>query len=275
MSEKDQNGSYEGTWAHLKERIKTLIIATSRYIIFVDKDGDIDWETSAAYDEAAPSEDNFNLGSHNKVINDAALLETTPCGGLDEKTIYDFKRLIGEALSCGFKHDYVTANRMLDKAQDFIRSRGEEVSRMWYLEASFWATCPFLIAGAATVVLRHPLSLVLGINGPWLIIAACAGSLGAILSIIARTGKLKFDHSGGRLLHCYEATSRVTAGVVSGLLAGIAVRSHLLFGTIIYEDKLNLVMIAVAMVAGTSERLANSIINKLTPSKDGIDQPVD
>jgi len=261
-------GSYEKRWSHLKDRIKLLIITTDRYIVFIDIDDDLDWETTQEYDQSAPNEQNYNVSSHNKVLNEAAILETTPCDGIDKKIQVNFKRLIGEALGCSLDHDYVTADRMLEKAQAFIFSRGEEISRVWYLEASFKVAIIPIAIGALAIIFRNSLTGILSENGLWLVIAGCAGSLGSLLSIIGRTGKLKFDHSGGKRLHNFEGASRITTGVISGILAGLAVRSNLLFGTIIYENKQHLVMVAVALVAGTSERLVNSIINKISPEKD-------
>ena len=40
-----------------------------------------------------------NLPQHDKILNDAALLETTRCAGLDEQARLNFERLVGEAVA--------------------------------------------------------------------------------------------------------------------------------------------------------------------------------
>lgn len=264
-SPNEESGSYEQTWKHLLSKIQVLIISTDKYIVFIDHDGDVDWETSKEYDKNAPNEANYNLSSYNNALNSAALLEVIPCTGLSKRTKLAFKRLIAEGLGCAFDHDYVTADIMFQKASEYVRLRGEEVSRSWYLSASSFAALPFLAIALLTIALRSWLQQVITLNGVWLVIASCAGAIGALLSIIARTGKLNFDNAAGRRLHNFEGTSRILAGSISGLLAGLAVRSELLFGNIIHENKMNLVMTAIALIAGTSERLVNSIINKVVP----------
>jgi hypothetical protein len=176
--------------------------------------------------------------------------------------------LIAEGLGCAFDHDYVTADMMFQRAGEYLRLRGEEVSRSWYLSASSFATVPFVIAALLTIALRSWLQQIISVNGVWLVIASCAGAIGALLSIIARTGKMNFDHAAGRRLHNFEGASRILAGAISGLLAGLAVRSELLFGNLIHENKMNLVMTTIALIAGTSERLVNSIINKVAPDSE-------
>jgi hypothetical protein len=159
---------------------------------------------------------------------------------------------------------------MFQKAAEYVRLRGEEVSRSWYLSASAATTVPFVIAGLLAIAFRTWLQQLITENGVWLIVSCCAGAIGALLSIIARTGKLNFDHAAGRRLHNFEGASRVVAGAISGLLAGLAVRSELLFGNLIHESKMNLVMTAIALIAGTSERLVNSIINKVAPDNEKV-----
>ena len=67
---------------------------TEAYIVFIDEDGDVDWETSADYTEPSPGK----AIEHRRILNEAALLETTPCEGLAGSVRQHFKRLIAEAL---------------------------------------------------------------------------------------------------------------------------------------------------------------------------------
>ena len=82
--------------------------------------------------------------------------------------------------------------------------------------------------------------------------------------------KLQLNEAAGHTTHVYEAVSRIVAGGISGLLVGLAVRSHLIGGNVFQGTQADLLMLVLAMAAGTGERFATSIINKVhpvTPSK--------
>jgi hypothetical protein len=69
--------------------------------------------------------------------------------------------------------------------------------------------------------------MVLSGNFIWLSVAAAAGSCGALLSVIWRSGQLKFDSSAGEILHYLEGASRILAGALSGVLVALAVKSRI------------------------------------------------
>lgn len=86
-----KRGDYAERWSHIKP--KYLIHAAANYIVFIDDDIDVDWESSPQYDETGHK----NGAKHNAILNEGALLESTPCHGLGVDTRLQFKRLIGEA----------------------------------------------------------------------------------------------------------------------------------------------------------------------------------
>ena len=249
-------GDYADRWADIKN-IKFLIHAAADYIVFIDTDNDLDWETTPQYDKAGPK----NLSKHNAILNDAELLETTPCSGLELNTKLDFKRLIGQALCRSFEHDYVCATKMMENASRFILTRNQETSRYWYLTSSFVMTAPFIIVGLALWLGRNAAGQALGLDMLWLIFSAIAGAMGALLSVIARTGKLRFDCSSGRKLHYLEGTSRIWAGALSGIVVALALRSEMFLAPLARGQKLHSVMMIAAFAAGAVERLATSIIS--------------
>jgi len=259
----DETGSYEKRWSHHKDRIRILVRSTEDYITYVDIDDDLDWETSKDYDKIYMNDSRFKLLPHAQLKADIAVLHTTPTSGLDRSDCVNFKILLAEALACCFDFEYTTGTRVLGKAIAYIKARGDEKSRMWYLIASLRATAPLVAIGALLVLLRQQAKVLFGIDGFWLYLAVCAGGIGALFSIIGRSGKLQIDPSAGRTLHTFEASSHIVAGAISGLLAGLAIRSHLLFGTFVAGQKTDLIMLTVALAAGTGERLATSIINKV------------
>jgi len=263
-----RQGDYADNWTHVK--YKYLVHAAENFIVFIDDEIDVDWETSPAYDAVGYADGH----RHNAILNDAALLESTPCGDLRDDVRLHFKRLIGEAIVRSLHHDYVSAASMLKAASTYILARSQEKSRFWYLSASFAVTAPVLLAGTAFWVWRGTLIRALNPGVYWLGLSAVAGSLGALLSVIGRTGKLVFDCSSGKALHYLEGASRICAGALSGVVVGLAVRTGVVLAPLSGGDRAPAVMMLAAFAAGAGERLAPSIIStigtagaKATPDK--------
>ncbi len=250
-------GDYHEQWSHVEQQV--LIRATRDFVVCIDNEGKIDWETTPEYDAKGPRDP----GLHNSILNAAALLEETPSEGLPQDRILQFKRLICEAMACSLEHDYDNARKMLAAAEKYIHDRSEEMSRSWYLAASFVATLPFVVPGFVIWLLRSKAIIFLGNEGMWLVLASIAGAMGALLSVITRSGKLQLNSSAGRHLHYLEATSRIFAGALSAFLVSLAVKYEIIFGTFARGGKMEGVMLMVGFVAGAGERLATSIVSKL------------
>jgi hypothetical protein len=246
---------YGDVWGHVKPDY--LIRVTKDYIVYLDKENDLDWETRPEYDKHGPAD----RKKHNAVLSDAAVLECTPCHGLPTQTKRQFKRLIGEGLSCSFENDYPNAAQMIHQAEAYIRARSEEMSRRWYLSASAFMASVMIALGLLIWVWREPISVALTANFIWLFLAAVAGSCGALLSVIWRSGQLRFDCSAGEALHYLEGASRIWAGALSGVLVALAVKSEFVLAPLTHSGNTMPVIIFAAFVAGAGERLATSIIS--------------
>jgi hypothetical protein len=251
-------GDYAEKWSHIKYAY--LILVDDHFIVFLDNDGDIDWETSSEYD----SKGHKDAHKHNVIMNNAALLETTPCDGVRAETKQQFKRLIGEAIARSLDDDYASAEMMLAAATKYISARTLETSRRWYLSASAMVTFPFVIFGCVVWLWRAELVQVVGFTMFWLAMSAVAGSLGALLSVTTRAGDLKFDTSAGRTLHYLEAASRVGTGGLSGIVVALAVHSEVILAPLSRGNKMPATMMLAAFAAGAAERLATSIISKFS-----------
>jgi hypothetical protein len=124
MNDKTTRGDYHEQWNHVEQEGEYLIRATKDFRVWIDKEGDLEWETTPEYDEKGPRDARGprDKGAHNKIMNDYALLEVTPTEGVRNEAVLEFKRLIGEAIVCSLENDYVNARKMLAAAAQYIRN---------------------------------------------------------------------------------------------------------------------------------------------------------
>lgn len=253
-------GDYADLWRH--HSVGHLISSTKDHIVHLDKDGDIDWETTVKYDSEACANSAFDVRRRNSIFSDAAILETTPSDGLSVQVRQSFKRLIGEALVRCLDFDYEGVQRMIAAARQFVKARSEETSRRWYLSASLGAASIFCTSGAIAWLNRSSLLPILGVEGLWLAFSTVTAAAGALLSVISRAGRIRFDSSAGLRLHVLEGCSRIIAGAISGLLAATAVDAGLFLSALAQNGHVHRLMMFAALIAGAGERLSTSIISK-------------
>jgi hypothetical protein len=261
-------GDYADQWKH--HTFRYLISSTKDHIVHIDTDGDLDWETTPQYDAAAPKNPAFDSIKRNSILSDAALLEASPRDGLPKDAVRNFRRLIGEAIVRCLEFDYTGAQHGIVAARRFFKARAEETSRKWYVLTCLAASAPLGILGALTWLFRDTLIPITSLDGLWLILSLVCGAFGALLSVLTRAGRLKFDSSAGRELHLIEGCSRILAGAASGVIVALAVRSGILLSLLAHNGNLHSVMILAALTAGYGERLAPSIISKFDTAHIGM-----
>lgn len=247
-------------WAQITP--DTLVMSTADYIVYIGSKKDLQWETTLEYDEKSRADTKFDLTKHYSIFGDAGDLEARARKDFGDDTRTELLCLIGNVIVCILELDYAGAEKALAGARQFLRERSEEISRFWYLSASFAMAFIFIVIGLLIWICRAWFESILGASVVWLILAGTAGATGALLSVILRSGKLNFDPSAGRLLHYLEGASRIWAGALSGVVASLAIKAGIILGTLA-ATQTNTVMILAAVAAGASERLATSIISKI------------
>jgi hypothetical protein len=155
------------------------------------------------------------------------------------------------------------AKKMLAAASFYIQARSQEQSRYWYVTASALMTLPFLVGGCAIIIWAALTNRSLNDNTTLLLISLSAGALGALFSVIGRSGNLTFASSSGRRIHYVEAASRIGTGVVAGIIVAFAVRNGFILSPLAENEKIPVIALLAAFVAGVSERLLTSIISTI------------
>jgi hypothetical protein len=247
-------------WADVE--YNTLILLTKDYIVCIDPKKELFWDTTPSFDDKHYVDSKFDRTKHSDIFSEVALLEAHARKDLDEGTRIELLCLIGNAVVFCFDFDYTTAQKALAAARQFLMERSEEISRSWYLTASFVTTFCFMASGLIMWTARSWVERVVGDTVLWLCLSGVAGATGALLSVILRSGNLNVQSSAGRRLHYLEGSSRIAAGVLSGLIVSLAIKTGLILASLAPNQPRSM-MILAAMAAGASERLATSIIAQI------------
>lgn len=223
----------------------TLLIrhSSDNYIVFIDGDSEVDYETTDAYDEAHPSHEVRLSTIYNRIED----LEHRPAVQyLSAKNQKALVRLLGNALAAELDMAQSEADKTIQMAEQFLKQRTIEISRRWLLLSAFGAA-------AISLALWH-----------WLMPKDFLffGCLGAFFSILCKTGKLDYDCEAGMFLNILEVISRFFAAMISAYLAGKLFEADLLF-TALREIKTVSVLPFIYFAAGFSERLIPSIVTTL------------
>jgi hypothetical protein len=254
-------------WEHIDD-YDTIVSLTAHYIVYVGVKKSLYWQTTDSYDKTFRTNAKFNATKHNLIFTEAAILQAAAKRKeFTSDAVEELLCLNGNALTCVFEVDYEGAQKTLDVAKQFFRERSEEISRSWYILASFVMAFTFIIIGVLVWICRIQFNAWLGTTITWLFLASSAGATGALLSVILRSGKLNFDPSSGRILHYLEGASRIWAGALSGIVVTLAIKSGIFLGTIA-SAQTNTFVILAAVAAGASERFATSIISKIESASD-------
>lgn len=254
------DGGYQDIWKDLDQHI--IIRRTRDYCVCITKDLRIDWQTSEDFDRNEDSGDVEARKKRSALLAEITVEELKPADGFAASVLIRQRTLLGEATVLCLEGDFDGAQKTIESAQTELQARSDEMSREWYLRASGTATVPFIIICAILWFNRQGFTGLLGSTAYWLLLAACGGALGALFSVIVRSGDMHFEIGASKSLHHLEGASRILAGAVSGLLVAMAVRSDLVFGAFARGEHMSLVSMLAAIAGGTGERLAKSIISK-------------
>ncbi|WP_146115868.1 hypothetical protein, partial [Malikia granosa] len=214
-------GQYDELWKNHKNSCMKIIRITNEYIVYIDKQDNIDWETTEAYDSTKTAEEKI---SSEKALSHCLIAERKPTGGLSNEAILSFKTIIGEAIVNCLEKNYEGTYEILKLADEFRVDRVIEKSREWHLvfTTSITAALIFiaLLINAKNICICDELLPYINI-GAW-------GVAGACLSRILRSGNLKNASYAGRRLHFIESGCRLVGGFIAGQIVYLGIKSALL-----------------------------------------------
>ncbi len=246
-------------WPEFNPEKHYLVRSCADFIVFLDEDLDVDWLVEDSYTES----EKYDAAISNRVLAHAAIVETIPNKHLITDFRQSFKRMIGEALACGFVKRYDDARRLLENAEVYVQERNREISRYWLLSAATVACLLFLIVLAPYWLFRSVIMSLSGQLAFFVGLAAVAGATGAWLSVFLRLGHVDLDGAAGRKLHYVEGALKIVCGAFAAVLVALAVKAGILLPVFSKVDDTYLAMVIAGFVAGASERLAPSFIARV------------
>lgn len=237
-------------WAEDRGNISFLVKEGDDFIVYIDKEGDIEWATTAKWG------DSRQVGA---IANRSAKLRALSLGHLSPDVQKSATLLRAEAIARALEKNAENANEQMKQAEDFISSKMRETARLWRLVST---AC----MAAAIALLAWPIAVGyaklsgIGTPGPlWIAQGSSCGTLGALLSVIVRANDSPLDPTSGARIHFAEGISRAWVGAFCGVLIIAAIRARVLLPDVTDTYAIFL----LAFVGGFSERLVPSIIERV------------
>jgi hypothetical protein len=239
----------------LNKKIDTLVDCDTDYIIYLDENLYVEWsfnpESPPGFDDVA------NRIGHLETISETQLP--------DPKQRKPFARLLAEAMAriLGDKNEE-KANAALDEAEAYLKARGTENARRWFLRGVCTVALPsLLIDGLLLLILNYVPTT------PWrdvleILSAAAIGGIGAFLSVASRTENITFEPVAGPDIHKFEGRVRVIVGVAFSLFIALGIRADLLLGVFHSLTHPFLALLVAGIIAGASgERFVPGLISTM------------
>ena len=243
----------------LNKRIRVLIDSYSSYIVYLDEDLSPEWSATSDYGEMP---DGFA-----EVANRIGHLETQSKGLLRESQIEPFARLLAEAMARILgENDHQKSAEILAHAEAYLKARSIENARIWYIGTAGILLIILCVIAAVLWIYREPSRNLVGDDAFDGVLGAIFGSIGAVFSIVTRTKSIEVDAAAGKPIHILESSVRIASGGVGAILVALAVKTNLVLGIAKSFDHSVAALLAICIVAGTSERVVPSLIKRVEGS---------
>jgi hypothetical protein len=235
--------------------IKEILFVNDHCIVYIDEGFCLQWYWCFDLDAKAAA----------PVFNRAGELEARAQFLRHQKKQRDLLsalRLIGEGVVELFSTKDITyAIAALDTADKFVTQRAREISRRWYF-------IPFLIFFATSAfVILVSYFLDSGMTKEVAIVCTFAGGVGSFVSRALDNESIPISATAGRMLHWIEATLRWCIGLTAGLIVWLLVTGNIAGSFLNTNAGQNtFALIAIAILAGASERLLPSLIESFDES---------
>lgn len=229
------------------------------YVVFIDEEGDIDWE----YDGHGTRE--TISATTTKLMARAMALECLPCVGLSKKDKMTFKKMVGQAIVLAFKEKVKDSECVLSEAREYYNSRIVETSKIW-------STLTLLIS---TTILCTILLLIGGfsINSlSKLYQPMVFGLFGSMVANFRRIIVFRNDSNAGLATHILNILGHLSCGIVLGLLGVIFFKSGFCPEAMKGMCDVKEGAIVIAFASGLFESFIPSMLSKFVARSEAVEE---
>jgi hypothetical protein len=230
--------------------IKAVIEKSADTIVYIDIYDNIMWKVNRQLPEDISA-----------VLNQVAIQEAKSEFLAGTPYLFSCRKLLAEALSRAFmRNDLVMATSLINEAKQHIAQKNRELGRQWFYSSAYISVSVLFLLYLASLLLKEYIEI---LNSE-IFLSFIIGGVGALMSIVTRTSNIKINATEGKVAHILDGMSRIVAGCIGGFFMALLVKSGLIFGGEVYQNNEYYLVLAVALLAGASERLVPSLINKLS-----------
>ena len=252
-----------------KENINTLVrYNEGNYIVFIDMELELDWVITDAYDDAHANTKN----KRNKLLSDIEALQHRPTVAyLDKQTKKAFFLMLAEAWVYALDEEFSLSKSYLTNVEKYLENRNHEICRKWQISFSFLFFCILSSVFMVIFINSNAISELLHIQEPTIkrFSYISFGLMGALFSILCKTGKTSYNCESGRLLNALEIFCRMFASLLSAFIVLCLFELDLVFSAFNTHEHMNTALIMICFISGFCERLVPSLLNKFIAAEMG------
>jgi hypothetical protein len=249
---------------HVKDNyLRTIEYYKGLYLVYMGKNHELKW---THYQDSKDGKD-FDANRRNNLISQITWMEHQPSMQyFNENIRINIINMLGRCISLALNDQYDVAEKFIANAEKFINDRKIEISRKWQLQYSMLISAGVMAILLILHLFSGPISRMLNIdasiigNSKYLLFS----TIGVLLSLILNTGKNTYNCDTGKALNFIEILSRVTAGIISGIIVSILFNLDLIFTSLKDNGDPYYILCFLFIIAGFSERLVPSILQKIT-----------
>lgn len=253
----DYSGYIEGDYeASLGKRIKTLIVASESFIVYLDQENSVQWSYNNNYEGGNSFLERFGI-----IVNKIGLLEELSKGKFKKSEEMDaFRRLLGESLGrlLDEKNDK-NALIILDSAEQLLNSYSRQTLIKF---ASISALIILILEIFLWLNHKNLWNLLNWLDGLYYpIFFSLSGGIGGFIFLMIRSKKLEIEPSLDEYLYKWEGVLRVIYGIIIAFIVYLGIKTKLIFGNI-DQNSVHLILL-ICLLSGASEKIIPSIIKKI------------
>jgi hypothetical protein len=242
----------------MQKHIKKLFVADETYIVYLDEADDVTWAFTES--EFKPS------NSYSDVVSRVSYLQSMSTF-LDDEQRLRFRSFLAEIIKFVIedKRNDPQVYSRLDQAEQYLAARSREQARIYYFRGGLVTTAVFLILTLATWM-RVSSSFGDSYVGDAFLCLGM-GAVGALISLVLPHTSARLDRQAGASILQIEGMLRVTLGALAGFLVSLAINANVFLSFLdskgLNASQSNALLLLIAVIAGTSERLLPSLVKRV------------